>query len=290
MRIKQLLHGSILREEEVEAVAGEAAVADTPATLPPLVDGELNFSEGYQARIGEHAEGSTFKNLGDVFKSSKEAQRTITQLNQEKADLTKQLGENIPTPVELPADAAAFKSQLTIPELPEGLSLEDSVLDKAIEFALEKGYGPDALADFLSFDLQRAAMDSEANKNADFAKLGEAKAIINAAVGEQNYDVTVSDAQFVSESLALPLEAADLLNQPNLIVALSKLKTALSEGTLKGASLGGVEVSGGGKLAQAADIISNPDNPLNTAFHDSSHPQFEAAQIEHARLISESAL
>ena len=254
------------------------------------MDGELNFSEGYQERIGEHAEGSTFKNLGDVFKSSKEAQRTITQLNQEKADLTKQLGEEKPPPVELPADAAAFKKQLTLPELPEGLTLEEGILDKAIEFAMEKGYGPDALADFLSFDLQRANMDAESKKNSDFALLGAAKAIITAEVGEQNYDVTVSDAQYVSEALALPLESADLLNQPNLVVALAKLKAAMSEGTLKGASLGGVEISGGGKLSQAADIISNSDNPLNAAFHDSSHPQFEAAQIEHARLISESAL
>jgi hypothetical protein len=287
MRINTLLHGSTLRDEEVE-VAGEVPAVDA-ITLPPLVDGDLNFSEGYQERIGEYAEGSTFKNLGDVFKSSKEAQRTITQLNQEKAELTKQLGEPKADVVAPPVDAAAFKTALTLPELPEGLTLEDSVLDTAIEFAMEKGYGPEALADFLSFDIKRAGMDTAARETAEFAKLGEAKDIINGVVGEQNYDMTVADAQFVSESLSLPLESADLLNQPNLIIALSKLRSSLSEGTLKGATLGGVEVSGGSKLAQASDIISNPGNPLNAAFHDNSHPQFQAAQMEHARLISESA-
>jgi hypothetical protein len=287
MRINKMLHGSALRNEEIE-VAGEVPAVDV-STLPSLVDADLNFIDGYQARIGEHAEGSTFKNLGDVFKSSKEAQRTITQLNQDKADLTKQLGEDKPVAEALPVDAAAFKEALTLPELPEGMSLEDGVLDKAINFAMDKGYGPEALADFLAFDLERASMETAANETADFAKLGAAKDIINGVVGEQNYDMTVADAQFVSESLALPLESADLLNQPNLIIALSKLRSSLSEGTLKGATLGGVEVSGGSKLAQASDIISNPANALNAAFHDNSHPQFQAAQMEHARLISESA-
>jgi hypothetical protein len=75
-----------------------------------------------------------------------------------------------------------------------------------------------------------------------------------------------------------------------MVIALSKLKQSLSEGTLKGASVGGVEITAGGKLSQAEDIVSNPENALNAAFHDNSHPQHETAQGKHARLIMESAL
>lgn len=288
MKLSYLLQGSrFLRSPEGDEIPSGGG--GEPVVLPPLIDENLNFSEGYQDRIGEYAKDANFKNLADVFKTNKEAQRTITQLNQEKANLTKQLTEGVIPPKELPADVVAFKEQLQLPEMPEGVSLADEVLDKAIAYSLEKGYGPKELADFLAFDIQRASMEADAAKNVAFRQVGEAKKAIIDAVGEQNYDVTIADARFVSETLGLPLEAEDLVNQPNMVVALSKLRQSLSEGTLKGASIGGVEISNGSKLAQAEDIVANSENPLNAAFYDSSHPQHEQAMATHARLISESA-
>lgn len=294
MRLTKLLaHGAKpFRDEEPEGGDGGAPATETPPTeLPPLIDENLNFSEGYQERIGEYAEGANFKNLGDVFKSYKEAQRTITQINQEKAELAKKLesGEVEPPKKELPADANAFKEALELPEMPEGVELSDSVLQQAIEYSMEKGYGPKELSDFLAFDLKRAELETEAAKNEQFERVATAKKTIVDAVGEQNYDVTIADAKFVSETLALPLEADDLVNQPNMVLALSKLKNALSEGTLKGATINGVEISNGSKLAQAEDIVTNTSNPLHIAFFDASHPQHHQAQTEHARLIAESA-
>ncbi len=297
MKLTNLLHGHrFLHSPEGDPPGApptppsDPPPSDPPTELPPLIGEDLSFADGWQERVGEHAEGSTFKNLADVFKSTKEAQRTITSLNQEKADLTKQIADGVPpTPKELPADAAAFKEQLKLPEMPEGVQLGDEVLDKAIGYAMEKGYGPTELADFLAFDLQRASMEAEAAKNDAFNRIGEAKKSIIDTVGEQNYETTISDAKFVSETLGLPLEAEDLVNQPNMVVALSKLKTSLSEGTLKGASVGGVQITSGGKLSQAEDILTNPENPLNKAFYDSSHPQHEQSVQTHARLISESA-
>lgn len=271
---------------------GSAPPTETPPTeLPPLIDENLNFSEGYQERIGEYAEGANFKNLGDVFKSYKEAQRTITQINQEKAELAKKLesGQIEPPKKELPATPEAFKESLELPDLPDGVELSDDVLQQAIEYSMEKGYGPKELSDFLAFDLKRAELEAERAKNEQFERVATAKKTIVDAVGEQNYDVTIADAKFVSETIGLPLEADDLVSQPNMVLALSKLKSALSEGSLKGATVNGVEISNGSKLAQAEDIVSNPNNPLHEAFFDSSHPQHQQAQTEHARLIAESA-
>lgn len=295
MRLTKLIaHGARpFRDEEPEGDGGNAPPSETPPTeLPPLIDENLNFSEGYQSRIGEYAEGANFKNLGDVFKSYKEAQRTITQINQEKAELAKKLESGViePPKKELPADAESFKKALELPEMPEGVQLSDDILQQAIEYSMEKGYGPKELSDFLAFDLKRAELEAEAAKNEQFARIGAAKKAIVDAVGEQNYDVTIADAQFVSETLALPLEDEDLINQPNMVLALSKLKNALSEGTLKGATINGVEISNGSKLAQAEDILINSGNPLHEAFFDSSHPQHQRAQTEHARLIAESAV
>ncbi len=269
---------------------GGAPPADPPpADLPPLIGDDLSFAEGYQERVGEHAEGANYKNLQDVFKSAKEGQRTITQLNQEKADLTKRLEESgAPAAAELPADLASYKAELKLPEMPEGIHIEDAVLDKGIEYAMEKGYTPEILADFLAFDVQRAAMEVEAGKNEQFTRIGDAKNTIIEAVGEQNFELTMANAKFAAETLGLPLTAEDLVSTPEMVLSLAKLKDSLSEGTLKGASLGGVEITNGSKLSMANDIVSDSNNPLYNAFYDTSHPQHEDAVATHARYISES--
>lgn len=278
---------------DTETTETSSSTEDLTTTLDtsPLVNEDLSFSEGYQERIGEYAKGSNFKNISDVFKTNKELTKTLTKVNQEKANLNQSLEDlKGAPPVEKLADTAEFKEKLVLPEFPEGTTIDDEVLDLAVKFAYDKGYSPEALADFLAFDIERMGLETEASKAAEFARVNAAKGIIIDAVGEQNYDNTISDAQFASEALGLPLESADLVGQPNMVLALSKLKTMLSEGSLKGASVGGVQITSGGKLSQANDIISNKENPLNAAFHDNSHPQHETAQQNHARLIMESAL
>lgn len=295
MKFKNLwLSGGMLRAPEGDApdpgnAPPSGPPSDPPADLPPLVGEDLSFAEGYQDRIGEYAKDATYKNLADVFKTAREGQKTITQLNQEKAELTKKLEAAGQKPKELPADSAAFKEALKLPEMPEGVQLDDAVLDAGIEFAREKGYGPEDLAAFLEFDIQRAKLESEAEKTEAFDRVGKAKEAIIEAVGEQNYERTIADAKAVSQTLGLPLEAEDLVNQPNMVVALAKLSAAISEGTLKGIAPGNPTMSGASKLGQAEDIVANPENPLHAAFHDPSHPQYDTAQATHARLISESA-
>ena len=272
--------------ETDDTYQGDDGVAD----IPTLLDADLNFAEGYQEQIGEYATGSTFKNLKDVFKTNKELHTTLTKVNMEKAELAKLVEETSEKPqVDLPKDAAEFRTQLAIPDLPDGMVLGEDVLDKAVEYAMEKGYGPKELSDFLAFDLQRAQMESERSKSEEFARIEGAKGIISEAVGEQNYDMTIANAEHVRETLGLPLESEDLIANPNMVLALAKIRKSLGEGSLKGAYVGGVEITSGSKLQQAEDIITNPDNSLHKAFHDSSDPQFEWAHQEHARLISESA-
>lgn len=274
----------------VDEPAGGTPAAP-PVDLPPLVGADLAFAEGYQERVGEYAAGSTFKNLGDVFKSQREGQTLIGQLQTEKASFATQLEEAAKTGAkpELPADVGAYKEALQLPEMPDGVELSAEILDKGIAYALEKGYPPEVLSDFLAFDLERASMEAGITANAQASKIDDAKAAIIAEVGAGSYEATIGDARHVSEALGLPLDADDLIGQPNMVVALSKLRNALSEGTLRGASVGGTEITAGGKLTQAQDIVSNAANPLHAAFGDNSHPQHANAQATYARLITESA-
>lgn len=305
MKLTRLLHGSTLRNEDPAAGGGAAPTGvaegtppvddtvqgndlDRPIDTPALIDPDLNLVEGYQEHIGEYAEGTNYKNLKDVFKTNKEIQAAFTRSQTENAQLKAQLEEVGQEKKDIPSDINEFKEKLEIPELPEGMELSDDVLEQASKYAMEKGYGPKELSDFLAFDLKRAQMEQDRIKNEQFNRAEAAKAKIIEAVGEQNYDMTISNAKFASETLGLPLDSDDLVNQPNMVVALAKIRKSLGEGSLKGANVGGVEISNGSKLQQAEDIITNPENPLHSAFHDSSNPQYEWAQQEHARLIAES--
>ena len=304
MKLTKLLQGGILRNEDSTTGGGAAPPVDAPlvvddtdqtnsddipVNLPLLIDADLNLTEGYQKQIGEYAEGTNYKNLKDVFKSNKEIQGAFSRSQAENAQLKAQLeevGQNVRD--DIPTDAKEFREKLEIPDLPEGMELSEEVLDQATKYAMEKGYGPKELSDFLAFDLQRAKIQEDQMKNEQFNQIETAKAKIIEQVGEQNYDMTIANAKFTSEALGLPLDSDDLVNQPNMVVALAKIRSSIGEGTLKGASVGGVEISNGSKLQQAEDIITNPENPLYAAFHDSSHPQYEWSHQEHARLISES--
>ena len=264
-------------------------IQSTPADLPPLIDADLNFSEGYQARIGEYAENSTFKNLSDVFKTNKELQSTLGRVNTEKAELSKTLESlKADPPTEMPADAEEYKGKLTIPELPEGMELGPEVLDSAIAFAMEKGYGPEALSDFLSFDLKRAEMEGESAKLRAEEETQSAIKTISDVVGEANLEMTFSNANNARNSLNLPLSEESMKSNPEMVIALSQIHNKLSEGTLKGAAVGiSDSAAAGSKLQQANDIVSDPNHALYAAFKDDSHSQHQWALSEHSRLIAE---
>lgn len=269
---------------------GQSNAINTPKDFALLVDADMNLTEGYQAMVGEHAEGTNFKNLGDVFKSVKEGQRMISRLTEEKGTLSKQLEDlNGKPPVEIPDNVDDYRKALTLPEaMPEGLELDEQVLAAATEFAMEKGYSPEQLSDFLAFDVKRAQMALDAQANAKQGQADEAIERIRELVGPQNYDMTIANAKFAVQTLGLPIKEDDLLASPEMVVSLAKIRNQLGEGTLKDANINGVNISNGSKLEQANAIISDTENPLYTAFHDPSHAQHDYAQQEHARLIAES--
>ena len=294
MRYTFAYNGPLFNEggEGGEGNGGEGGAP--PAALPPLLDDNLNFSEGYQDRVGEFAKDSTFKNLPDLFKSQQEATTTIRNLNQEKADLTQKLeaSGNFVPPV-IPQTVEEFSAALSLPEgadIPEGVAIPQEMVNAASEFAIREGIAPEMVSKFIGFQLERAGSEFQTEAAAQQMRAQQATVTIKEAVGEQNYDTTIANAQAASEALGLQIESADLAANPNMVIALANIKNQISPGALKGSTLqdAGASIVAGSKIAQAEDIVSNTSNPLHEAFYDSSHPQHETAINTHSRLISES--
>jgi hypothetical protein len=267
---------------------------DGGGALAPLIDDNMNFSDGYQDRVGEYAKGSTFKNLGDVFKSVNEGTSTIRTLNQEKADLTQKLeaSGNYVAPV-IPQTVEEFTAAMTLPEganMPEGVSIPPAMVSAASEFAIKEGIAPGVVEKFIAFQTAQAGAEFQTDASAFQSKVQQSTVTIKEAVGEQNYDTTIANAAAASETLGLQLSPDDLASNPNMVLALANIKNQLSAGSLKGASLAdpGANIVAGSKLQQAEDIVSNPKNDLYAAFYDDSDPGHETAVNTHSRLISES--
>lgn len=258
---------------------------------PPLLNENLEFAEGYQERVGEFAEGSTFKTLPDLFKSVKEGTRALTQANTEKAELTKQLEELKGQKPKEYTDADAFTKDVLLPkEMPDGVEVPESVVSAAVSFAMEKGYPPSAVSDFLAFQVQAAGEDLKAINTEKFTLAQAAKAEIQSIVGAENYDVTVENAKAAVKTLNLPVNEETLLSNPSLVVTMHKLATHLEPGTLQSAGLIAPDNRAGAKskIAQAEDIVMNPENPLHAAFNNPADARHDDAVAEHSRLIAES--
>ncbi len=266
--------------------------ATPPGQLPPLVGEDLSFAEGWQSRIGDEAKNLSFKNLRDMAKSVVEGTSTITRLNQEKAELAKKLeaaaGQSAPP--QLPADAASYLQALKLPDkLPEGVQLSEELLKGVSEYALQNGIPPEITSKLVEFQINQAGREAESYKTQAFQMIEQAKTEIKKVVGEQNYDLTISNAKAAAEVLGLDLDAASLIQNPKMVIALSKIHTKVSPGALKELGIGGPTATAEGKLKQAEDILVNPQNPLYEAFQDPSHVRYEEAQATYNRLIAESA-
>jgi len=259
----------------------------------PLLNDDLSFTENYQERIGEHAAGSTFKDLPSLFKSVKEGTSAISKLTSEKAELAKQLetlkAGNTP---QLPSDVAAYAQAIKLPDaatLPEGVTVPAELVKLASEFAFQKGISPEVTSAFIEFQIQQAGKEAKAYQTQQFAAIETAKQQIRSAVGAENYDTTIASAKAAADVLGLAFEAGDLLTHPSLVVNLAKLHSRVSPGTLKELGIGKEGQSAQGKLDQAQDILTNESNPHYAAFKDQSHPNHQAAMDTYNRLILESA-
>jgi hypothetical protein len=249
-----------------------------------------SFNEGWQEHFGVDPKEFTQKNLNDVLKSAAGARTKIGELTTANADLQTKLDEANAGKPAMPKTEAEFFEKLSLPEakdLPEGVSIPDDWVKAGVAFAIEKGYPPEVVSDFIQFQITNAGNDFADERAATLQNLEVAKATITQIVGPENYENTISDAEAANKVLGLEIEGEDLIQNPRLVIALSKIKDQLSPGALKAAGLGSgtANPTAEGYSSQADDILTNPENPHYEAFHNAEHPDHEKATAHYNDLI-----
>lgn len=141
-------------------------------------------------------------------------------------------------------------------------------------FAADRKFGTDTMG-------KGQSQAVEARKAAD--------ALITQTFG-QNRDAEIHAARRAAETVGIDVQDPDIGNNPKIIIALSKMAKLLGEDKLVRPGSAEGAVGGGDDRARARDIVMNMANPLNEAYHDSSHgghaqavAQYQALIMNHAR-------
>jgi len=270
-------------EGEPSGGGGEPPVGDPPAPSP-LIGDDFSFAADWTTRLGDDAKDMTFKSLPDLVKSYKSASSQIGKVSNDFAEYKK----NNPT-VEIPAEESKYKESIKLPDkLPEGVHIPENLLGEAVKFGIENKIPPAMVEKFIAFQANQAGLELQGAKAAQLAAVNTAKDAIVAEVGADRFDVTIANAQAAHDLLGLQLDKDDLLSNPRMVIALSRIHSKISPAELKDLNLTNEGQSATSKLQQAEDIVGNEANPDYAAFHDTTHLNHDAVMQKYNLLISQS--
>lgn len=265
---------------------------DPSPSSPGIFSEGLAFSEGWYEQVKDSAfdpyrsMAAQFKDLPTVFKSLHD---TKAALSQRTEGMVKLPGKDAPA-----EEVAAFHRALGVPEtvdayqvelpaqLPEGIEISADQLGRFREFAHSAGIPPETASKLIAFQIAAeseavAAIQAEANQARQ-----EAEETIKREWGPK-YEQNLMLARRAAETFGLGADHPAMKN-PDVLRAMASAAAKISETSLvSGEKLAGTLSPG----SEAKDILANPDNPLHKAYHDSSHPQHEAAVRTYTEKLKE---
>lgn len=278
---------------DAAAAAQVAQPADTGGSFKLNIygdDGKL--SEDFAKSIPEEYKG--VEKIFGKYKSQEDLIKGIHSLSfmAKKGELGP-LDPNAPDHVKQEYDSQV-KSALGIPEtaadyaiqFPEGTpddAIDTEFVDSMKQFAHENNVTPEALNKFAPILMQREAAIHEgyANQDAQLLKSG-----MESLQKEYGSDFG-SKIEAAKRGVMLADPDIDVANDPAFKHPTAvKLAIALAERTgddrqPNASAAGGTNMN---FREQSRDIVSNPNNQYHAAYHDSQHPQHDAAVKEKGRL------
>lgn len=189
-------------------------------------------------------------------------------------------------PAELVAERQALMRKLNnVPEKPEGYGIKkpDGVPDEqwngeyvgGILGVLHKhNASPELVQELVKLDQDFAAKVRSGGEAAQVQALNKERETLKTEFGGE-YGKKISLAARAAKTLGLDPENDPMFRTAAGVKAMLRVAEMVSEDRLVSGD-GGADF-GKGDREKALDIVNNPANPLHAAFHDSEHPQHQAA-------------
>jgi hypothetical protein len=185
---------------------------------------------------------------------------------------------------------ARLRELLNVPEKPEGYGVKkpEGISDEAWNSGYVNGalsvlhkhnVSPEAVKELVDFDFRHGSQILAQQEAAKAQALEAAAQDLRTSFGA-DYDKKIGLAQRAARTFGLEVEDPEIGNNPKVIKFLARVAEGISEDRLV---QGGNDANTGmSDKARAEDIINNPSNPLNKAYHDAGDPRHGAAlaQVE----------
>lgn len=265
-------------EGETNAAVSALATGDTPAWYGEIADPELKT----------WAENKKFADPVTALKSQRELEKLIGSkadsigLPEEGKDLSEWQGWD---KLGVPKEAKAYVEAVKMPELPEGMQMDQALVEKAFEIGAAKRIPPAHMQEMVNLFAETQTAQFNAAKEIDAA---DRKAVDDmytewGAAKPENLELAKRAAKELGFDDDLIGEASETQGSAKFIAKMLEVGKRLSEGGLITGSSGGMNAQ------QAADELAamKADPEIAKAVMDTSHPRHA---IEKERFTKLSAL
>ena len=253
---------------------------ETPSGI--FEEGGMNFVPNWTDQlVGDEYDESrstlaNYKDFGSLAKSFVTNKRAATARTDGMV--------RVPTAESSPEEIAAYRTATGVPDtadgyeitppegLPEGMEFNQEQMAPFREFALEHGLSNDLASKLVQFQandlMTEAARFQQEQKEVQEA---DEKALQQEWGGK--WEQKSMNARRAAATFGLGADHP-AMQSPDIRRAMAKVAESISEDSLvSGEKMSGTLSPGN----EAKDIMNNPDNPMNAAFHDTNHPNHETA-------------
>jgi hypothetical protein len=267
--------------------------ADTsPATTPGIFGEGMTFREGWFNDVKDssldpyRSMAAQFKDLPSMLKSMHDTKAALSQRTEGMV--------RIPGKDATPDEISAYHRAIGVPEspdkyqiqpptqLPEGVEFRPEALTQFAEFAHKAGIPNEVANQLIAFQAQVESAEVTRLKSEHDAAVQAQEKQLQQEWGGQ-WEQKNMLAKRAADTVGLGADHPALANA-DIRKAMARVADLISEDKLSGHDKVSGVLSPGN---EAKDILSNPDNPLHKAYHDSTHPNNKHARSVYMQKMEE---
>ncbi len=259
-----------------------------------IYDDEGNLSEDFKKSLPEEQKGlikhfGKYKNTADAMKglhhmSLRAMKAEVQPLDPNATDEQKvEFNGMVRTALGIPETAADY--QLQLPEGVKEENLDKEFVDSLKQFAHENNVTPDAFNKFAPILMQREAAIHQSYAEKDAATVEGGISALDKLWGADavaNKQAAVNAVALVDPDIDPATDPAFM--HPTTVRLAHKLAEVTGDDRRPNPTGGGAGAGAGNFREQSLAIVNDKNNPWYDAYHDSKHPNHDAAVKEKQRL------
>lgn len=278
-------NSAVVTEPQVTPAADSSSQAEEGTfDYSKIIDAQGAFSENWKECLPEELRNEScldsVKNLSGMAKSFVNAQKMIgkNKIALPSENSTQEELDAFYSALGRPAAAAEYKTDAV--ELPEGITLDDGVVNQFREFAFQQGLNQQTFEKALAFDIQRFQAAQKAALDAHNLEYDTTMAKLQQQYGN-NLPARIAQVDKALTTFGIKeifLEKG-LTNNYQIFEALANIGASISESRLKA---GDVPQNFATPQQQLEELYADPKNPI----YHMDHPGHDKAVAEAKRLMA----